>query len=438
MNRRNVLTGLVAASLSAGATPVFASAPDVAIVGAGIAGLRAAQTLRAAGKSVIVVEAANRIGGRAFTEASSLGQPFDHGCSWINADDNPFLKISKSLGFEVMRHSGAGEALYVDGKLANTDQRASYNKAWGDIERAFERAGTAGKDIAASEIVPDDLEFGATVQTWIGAMDHAVDFQDLSVLDYWEAAESYPSFTVREGLGAVVSQFGADVPVSLDTRVTAIDWSGKGVTVQTDKGAINAKVCIITVSTGVLASERIRFSPELPLETQTAISDLPMGLLCKIGLQFDGARFGFVPNHWLTHHIAEDSPGNGCFFLTWPFAYDHCVGFVGGKFGWALSQAGTDATIDYALEKLVSVAGSDVRKHFVRGVMSSWADNPNTLGAYASARPGRYAARSELEQPVADRLFFAGEAVAGAYAALCSGAYFSGEAQARRAMKVLG
>lgn len=276
------------------------------------------------------------------------------------------------------------------------------------------------------------------MQTWIGAMDHSVDFPNLSVLDYWNAAASHPSYIVREGLGAVVEHFGANVPVSKKTRVTAVDWSGSGVVVETDKGSIAASACVVTLSTGVLASGNIRFTPALPPETQAAVDDLPMGLLCKIGLKFDGARLGFVPNHWLTHHVPEDKPGEACFFLTWPFGYDYSVGFVGGRFGWNLYGAGQDAAIDFALEKLVEMAGTNVRKHFVSGVVSSWADNPNTLGAYAPARPGRYAARAELERPVAEKLFFAGEAVAGPYAALCSGAYYSGEAQARRLEKVLG
>ena len=59
------------------------------------------------------------------------------------------------------------------------------------------------------------------------------------------------------------------------------------------------------------------------------------------------------------------------------------------------------------------------------------ADNPWTYGAYAAATPGHYGARAELSKSLADRLFFAGEAVAGPYITLCSGAYLSGEAAAQ-------
>jgi monoamine oxidase len=63
---------------------------DVVIVGAGSAGLAAARTLRAAGLSFKVVEAMNRIGGRAYTSSDHFGIPFDIGCAWLHAADrNP-------------------------------------------------------------------------------------------------------------------------------------------------------------------------------------------------------------------------------------------------------------------------------------------------------------------------------------------------------------
>ncbi|MCP4941605.1 MAG: FAD-dependent oxidoreductase, partial [Planctomycetaceae bacterium] len=93
-SRRSVLGGVATFA----ALPVWSqslpSNPDVVVVGAGIAGLTAAKTLLAAGRSVVVVEAADRIGGRAYTETTTFGVPFDHGCSWITAaNDNPFRKI---------------------------------------------------------------------------------------------------------------------------------------------------------------------------------------------------------------------------------------------------------------------------------------------------------------------------------------------------------
>lgn len=113
------------------------------------------------------------------------------------------------------------------------------------------------------------------------------------------------------------------------------------------------------------------------------------------------------------------------------------IGFAGGEFGWQLLVAGTQAAVDFALGEVVKMVGSKARDHFVKGHLTDWASNPWIKGAYAAARPGQYGARAELPKPLADRVFFAGEAVAGAYVALCGGAYMSGEAVARKVAAIV-
>ncbi|MEM7076007.1 MAG: FAD-dependent oxidoreductase, partial [Pseudomonadota bacterium] len=87
--------------------------PDVIIVGAGAAGLSAARTLRKKGLSCLILEAAERVGGRAWTENRSFGAPVDHGCSWISgADRNPFTKLAEDLGYTLVDHTNAGTDLF--------------------------------------------------------------------------------------------------------------------------------------------------------------------------------------------------------------------------------------------------------------------------------------------------------------------------------------
>jgi len=74
--------------------------PDILVIGAGAAGIAAARELRALGSACVVLEAAARVGGRAFTEAATLGAPFDHGASWLHqAGDNPRVTLDKMLAF---------------------------------------------------------------------------------------------------------------------------------------------------------------------------------------------------------------------------------------------------------------------------------------------------------------------------------------------------
>ena len=81
--------------------------------------------------------------------------------------------------------------------------------------------------------------------------------------------------------------------------------------------------------------------------------------------------------------------------------------------------------------------GSDVHKHFVKGLATDWDSNPWTRGAYAAALPGHHGARAELARPVADRIYFAGEATAAPWYQLAGGAWLNGRSVAREVAAVL-
>jgi len=130
-------------------------------------------------------------------------------------------------------------------------------------------------------------------------------------------------------------------------------------------------------------------------------------------------------------------PAEACFFTCWPAGLELMIGFVGGDFGFELSRAGRDAAVDFALGELRRRFGREVDRHFVKGAFTDWANNPLTLGAYAAARPGRAGARDDIAEPVGERVFFAGEACAGPYAATCGGAHRSGRAAAKRVASAL-
>lgn len=431
--------GLALAGLPRRRALAAPSNPDVVVIGAGSAGLAAARTLTALGKSVVVLEAADRIGGRAWTESRTFGIPYDQGCSWITSgNDNPLTALAKDWGFELHDHSGPGEALYVGERLASDEENGQYEAAWGAVNRALAKAGRNGIDVAASSVMPENLPFQAVAESWIGPMDMGVDFKDLSTKDFWQGADTYPDLMVKQGLGAVVARLGAGLPIRLNTPATAVKWGGTGVSVETPAGTIAAKACLLTVSTGVLASGAIAFDPALPAWKQEAVEDVPMGLLAKVALQFDGARFGLTPNDWLSYWVPNELPAEACYFLTWPFEYDVMIGFMGGDFAWEMSAAGPEAAVDFALGEVVKALGGDAAAHFVKGDLSNWANDPLTLGAYAAPRPGRAEARGILARPLDDRLFFAGEAVAGAYVATCGGAFMSGRDTAREVAAVVG
>ena len=122
----------------------------------------------------------------------------------------------------------------------------------------------------------------------IGAWEMGKDFTNYSCKDFnydYEISESAP-WHCKEGFGSLVVDMFKNIPVQLNTKVSKIDWSGSGVKVLTDKGEIKANKCILTVSTGVLASDQIRFIPNLPTEKQESFSKISMGHYNRITFKF--------------------------------------------------------------------------------------------------------------------------------------------------------
>ena len=410
------------------------TAPDVVVVGAGGAGIAAAHRLQALGFSVLVLEACDRIGGRAFTESETFGFPFDHGCAWLQGPGGlPYIGAARSAGFTLIDHSDPPGALFSGDKPATPFEVAEYDQAGESLRQLLV---SSQNDVAASSLVKSNDRWLAAAATWL-SMDHSVDLTELSSADVAVYGAYAVNALVKEGLGSLVAQFAKSLPVQTGTVVTGVDWSGTGVTVRTQKGEIRALAVILTASTGVMSARRIKFTPDLPADVWQAFDDLPMGLLTKIALQTDSARFGLPENAFVTRAVDELLPARAAFFLSFPAGYDLCVGFVGGSRAWEIEKAGEDAAIAFATEQLASMLGSDIRRHIRKGRMTNWGSNPWTRGAYAAARPGRHKARAVLSNPLGDRVFFAGEALGGAYPALLSGAHISGDAAARQAAAIL-
>lgn len=411
------------------------SAPEVVVIGAGGAGIAAAHRLQAFGFTVLVLEASDRIGGRAFTESETFGFPFDHGCAWLQGPrDLPYVSAARSAGFRLIDHDDPPSALFSRGQPATPDDVEKYDQA---ASRLRQLLVSHKDDVAASSLVDSSDRWLGAAATWLSAMDHGVDLTELSSADVAVYGSYEVNALVKEGLGSLVLQFAKGLPIQTGTVVTGIDWSSTGVTVRTQKGNIRAQAVIVTVSTGVMSERRIRFTPDLPAEVWQAFDDLPMGLLTKIALQTDGARFGLPENAFVTRAIDEPLPAKAAFFLSFPAGFDLCVGFVGGSRAWEIEKAGEGAAISFATDQLVSMLGSDIRRHICKGRMTNWGSNPWTRGAYAAARPGRHKARAMLRNALGDRVFFAGEALGGAYPALLSGAHISGDAAALKAAKIL-
>ena len=412
--------------------PALPSTVYTLIVGAGAAGLAAARRLQAAGHSVLVLEAADRVGGRAWTDQTTFGAPVDRGCAWLHqAGRNPFTPLARSLGFSLVEHDDAPWHLYAQGRRLPAADEALALEAVDQLEQRIEAH--RGPDAALSTL----SDLGRWHERWaseaLGPLDAGADSSQLSIQGLQLHGSTRPNWLVREGFGTVVASLAQGVPVALGERVREIDGRGPQIVAQTTGGTVCARDCIVTVSTGVLRAEGIRFRPGLPLDTLRALDELPMGHFAKIILEFDGPVAGLPQAGWVTE--ARAPVGQTLHFLCHPFGSNLVIGLVGGAHGEMLAALPEPMAVQEGLARLVQCVGPLPHRRLVRGAFTNWASDPLHRGGYAYLRPGGGSARQWLGQPVLDRLRFAGEAVAQDLAQTCGGAFLSGQQAAQQILQ---
>jgi monoamine oxidase len=410
---------------------------DVAIVGAGAAGLAAAKTLGELGVPFVLLEASHRIGGRAYTENVGAGQPFDLGCHWMHsASRNPFVAIADAYGFDYDKHGLAGRAR-IDGAWTSAAEEADFEAFKARNSDAIARAVAAGPDVAAAEVTERENRW-TPLHDYFFSLWTSFDVDRVSVVDLEAYIDTDENWPLKQGYGALVARHAAGVPVTLNAPVNAIDWSGKTLRLTTPKGEVRAQKIIVTVSTGILAGGHIRFDPALPDWKQEAVAGLPLGDHNRICLIYDRDVFGAeVPNN---PALLNEGPGGAepMSFNIRPFGYDYVVGLTGGRFADWLERAGPAAAVDLTKENLKKSFGSDIVNHVVGHNVTAWRGDPWVLGAYSAAQPGQAPQRARLAEALDGRLFFAGEATSIDSYSTAHGAHQTGIDTAREVAKALG
>ncbi len=381
------------------------SSLDLIVVGAGAAGLASARRAMELGLAVVVLEAKDRIGGRAHTDRATFGVPWDRGAHWLHdASHNPFTGFADAEGFAYDR-TPVARRLWSDG-WADAALQAELDDYQARAFAAVRAAGAAGLDVPASEVIPPHPRFRAMVNSWLAAL-AGVDPERLSTLDYARYQDGGGNWRVVDGYGALVARFGAGLPVELGTRVLRIRWGGRTVAVETARGILEGRAVVVTASTSVLAAGGIGFDPPLCARKQEALAAVPLGEADKVAIGF--ARDVFGPGNSYRLHI-EHRTQEAILFEFRPFGHDLALGYLAGRFAAELEAAGPDAMAAFALDQLVEVFGSDLRRHVRDVVSTAWCRDPDILGGYSCARPGLAHLRPRLAEPLADRVFFAGEA----------------------------
>jgi len=431
LSRRLFLSMLLAGT----ALPARAADPDVVIVGAGVAGLAAAKSLMAANRSVLVVEARERIGGRAVTDSTTLGFPFDLGAQWIEAGKtNPAMAILREMNARPVPDRQE-QAIYIAGTEAPKEEYARFEKIAVDASRKLVEALKKAADVPIGRVLVAQDPLERLAYAMVGPLEAGIELGELSARDFLRQPEVEPQYSVAEGLGTLIARWGAKVPVKLGTRVVRIDSTGTQVLVVTTNGQLMAKTVIVTVPAGVLAAGPFGFAPQLSAARREAIVQLPMALYNKVALSFGRKVIDAPAGRSVIGLTRNDQAFDA---VVRPYNRDAAIVFVGGAQARQIEEEGTGAALAFAMSAVAEIYGNDLRGLLARSAVTRWGKDPFARGSWSMATPGNADKRLVLAQPHHDRVFFAGEATDPVWATRVGGAYASGLRAAREALAVLG
>jgi len=185
---------------------------------------------------------------------------------------------------------------------------------------------------------------------------------------------------------------------------------------------------------GVLANDRIKFTPQLPVRKQEAIDGIDMGVMNYIGLQFTDDVFGFGADVYVDQQQRDE---NGVGYLANLSNTNLVYSYVGGEQARALENEAMDVAIAYSLDGMKSMLGNDIEKKFIKGYATNTGKIPFWDGSYSAARPGKQAMRAVLRETLAEKLFFSGEACHPSQWATVNGGLNAGKNSANQATRYI-
>lgn len=433
---------------------------DVVIVGAGFAGLTAARALRRAGKSVVVLEADDRVGGR--TKAATLaGETIDIGGQWVGPTQTHLLALAKDYGVKVVPQYAEGESIIdIAGRMARyrgetpglaDEDLAAFGAAVAKLEAAAARL-----PVPRPWLAPEAAEWDAlTVESWLLAhgpgkpahelfraliravmSSETADVSLLGLLSYMASAGGLEALIATRG-GAQDSLFEGSVwsiaskmadelgaAVVLGAPVSRIEQDAKGVTVNSAKGGWRGARVVVTAPPAMAA--RIAYSPPLPALRDGLTQRMPLGSVIKVALAYDRP---FWREQGLSGLVISDKTEFGPWFdrgtpLTKGGAL---VGFFDGAPARRWADRTPAERRARVLDDLAQYFGAAARRP-VDYVEEVWTLSPWQRGGYVSVPgPGVLSIFGQALLDPVGRIHWAGTETADAWTGYIDGAIRSGQ-----------
>jgi len=445
--RRQLLAGFAAAPLSMRAAR--AAEADVIVVGAGFAGLAAARELTRLGHRALVLEARDRIGGRAWT-VDLGGAPVDMGAAWIHGiDGNPLAALAREAGVRWQSIDFDRQALFEGTERLDATELSAVDAL---------RAGAMARIQAARRRLPPDTDVGlvATLLGWPElaaasprvrqalrfrlhgdvALKWAADLDALSLraIDEGENPRGAHVLPIG-GYRSLVDALAGGVEIRRQSPVLAIRVRDDDVELRTTKGVLAARAVVLAVPLGVLQAGDITLEPGFGRRAREALAALTMGRMNRIALRFprrfwpEGVvRFAEIgagfdgPLEWF-----ELSPTAGAPVIA---------ALASGRRANLIESQDDTAVATLALKDLKRMFGTVPEPTAI--AVSRWGRDGFARGALSRRLPGDHGeVRGALAEPIAGRIVLAGEHLDIDAPGTTHGAYRSGLAAARRLVEAL-
>ncbi len=425
---------------------------DTVIVGAGVAGLTAARLLQDAGRTVVVLEARDRIGGRVHTDRTD--GVVDLGASWIHGvDGSPVAAAAEAFGMRTVEFTVGG--FQVDSRPI------AYHGPDGRPLSAEETRAFAADVHAVDAVLPDIIAASRPTASYRDVTDEALSRQGWSaertqrVREYLEhrAEEQYGAWiedlaahgldddaiegdevVFPDGYVVLPERLAEGLDIRLEHLVTRVDWSDEGVWVRTSHGDFSGDTTVITVPVGVLQAGTMEIVPPLPPVNAEALGRLRMNAFEKVFLRFP-TRFWEDGVYALRQQGPEARWWHSWYDLTALHDEPLLLTFAAGP--------AAAATRDWSDAEVQASIMAQLRRLYGDGIpdpigmrRTAWQDDPFAHGSYAYMTVGSTTAdHDDLATPVGGVLHLAGEATWTDDPATVPAALFSGH---RAAERILG
>lgn len=438
-----VFAALIASCAATGDPDV--SGKRVIVVGAGIAGLNAAQLMQKQGFEVTVLESRNRIGGRLWSDHSLGNATVDLGASWIHGIRfNPIHSLAQQHNIPLIEWDYDNSSFY--------DTEGNENPALAaKIETLVNTLGSSALSGNSSSSTIDEVVEQARVDERLE--DYTESQVNYVISSYIESEYAGPSDKLSahaleegsafggaevifpQGYDQLATVLATNINIELGHRVTEINYESENPTVIANDKVFSADHVLVTVPLGVLKKDIIRFTPSLPTNKTNAIRALDMGTLNKVYLKFSNA---FWENEATNIEYISDTKGK---YVTWlnltqATGEPILMAFTSGNFGKSMENFSDEEIIADAMTVLRTIYGDNIPDPD-SSIITRWANDPHSYGSYSYLTvEADNQMRETLAEAVQAKVFFAGEATHEDYPATVHGAYLSGKREAEKILDV--